>query len=258
MKRILIFGGTTEGRLLCETLAGWPVSVTVCVATAYGQEMLAGVPETVAVQTGRMDQAMMAALMRDGYACVIDATHPYATAVSETIHLAAKDTGTPYYRLLRPESAKQAARTVSSIVAAAEMLKHVPGNVLTTTGVQTLDAYTTMDAYRTRLYVRVLPTEDSIHRCDALGIPKPHIIALQGPFSQALNEALIRQFDIRWLVTKDGGDYGGFMEKVDAAARCGIACVVIGRPPEHDGFSMQALLDLLRKQLNMKHEVSRG
>lgn len=36
-KKILIFGGTTEGRKLTEYLAARKVRVHVCVATAYGR-----------------------------------------------------------------------------------------------------------------------------------------------------------------------------------------------------------------------------
>ncbi len=40
---------------------------------------------------------------------------------------------------------------------------------------------------------------------------------MQGTFSYALNRALMEQFAIRFLVTKDGGAAGGFEEKARAA-----------------------------------------
>ena len=55
---------------------------------------------------------------------------------------------------------------------------------------------------------------------------------MHGPFSQKLNEALLEQFHIRWLVTKDGGAAGGFPEKAAAAQSAGAALVVIRRPAE--------------------------
>ena len=55
---------------------------------------------------------------------------------------------------------------------------------------------------------------------------------MQGPFSQELNEALIRQFSINFLVTKDGGAAGGFAEKAAAAAAAGVVLVVLRRPAE--------------------------
>ena len=58
------------------------------------------------------------------------------------------------------------------------------------------------------------------------------ILALQGPFSYALNRALLEQFSIRFLVTKDGGAAGGFAEKAQAAADTGVQLIVIRRPAE--------------------------
>ena len=56
MKRVLLFGGTTEGRELCERWASLPfLHVTVCVATSYGRELLSGVPENIEVLEGRRE-----------------------------------------------------------------------------------------------------------------------------------------------------------------------------------------------------------
>ena len=83
-----------------------------------------------------------------------------------------------------------------------------------------------------RLYPRVLPTLDGIAACEAAHIPHKNILALQGPFSYALNRALLEQFSIRFLVTKDGGAAGGFAEKAQAAADTGAQLIVIRRPAE--------------------------
>ena len=64
---------------------------------------------------------------------------------------------------------------------------------------------------------------------------------MQGPFSLALNKALITQFQIRYLVTKDGGAAGGFAEKVQAAADTGAQLVVLRRPLETGETETQIL-----------------
>lgn len=69
-------------------------------------------------------------------------------------------------------------------------------------------------------------------RREAAHIPHKNILALQGPFSYALNRALLEQFSIRFLVTKDGGAAGGFAEKAQAAADTGVQLIVIRRPAE--------------------------
>ena len=68
-----------------------------------------------------------------------------------------------------------------------------------------------------------------------------NIIAMQGPFSYALNCALIKQFSIRYLVTKDGGAVGGFAEKAQAAQDTGAQLIVVRRPAENGQTAAQIL-----------------
>ena len=51
--------------------------------------------------------------------------------------------------------------------------------------------------------------------------------------------ALIRQFDIKMLVTKASGKSGGFWEKVEAARECGVELIVIRRPIQEEGLSLE-------------------
>ena len=62
--------------------------------------------------------------------------------------------------------------------------------------------------------------------------PRSHIIAMQGPFSTQLNDALYAQLQIAVMVTKDSGEAGGVSEKVLPAPHRGIHVIVIRRPPE--------------------------
>ena len=82
----------------------------------------------------------------------------------------------------------------------------------------------------------------SLSACRRAGVPTKNIIAMHGPFSQTLNEAILEQYRIRWMVTKDGGSAGGFGEKVSAARNTGVSLVVIGRP-EDDGEDLDTVLD---------------
>lgn len=58
---------------------------------------------------------------------------------------------------------------------------------------------------------------------------------MQGPFSQELNVALIKQSDIGVLVTKESGKSGGFEEKISAAEQTATDVIVIKRPRQEDG-----------------------
>ncbi len=226
-KGVVIFGGTTEGRLLSYELAEAGAAVTVCVATEYGREEQ-GETAGIRVLAGRKDSAAMAALLQGALLC-IDATHPYATEATKTIQDACRETKTPYHRLLRDSGGCQGI-SFDTPAQAAGWLAARPGKILLTTGTKDLAAFDCLA--RERLYVRVLPNHRSLDLCELAGIPHRNILAMQGPFSQQLNEALIKQFAIRYLVTKDGGITGGFREKAAAAAAAGIALLVLRRTPE--------------------------
>ena len=90
MDKILLFGGTGEGRALAEWMLSEHIPCTVCVATEYGETLL---PDGAEAHVGRMDRDEMAALMAQDYALVVDATHPYAVEVTENIRAAAEAAG---------------------------------------------------------------------------------------------------------------------------------------------------------------------
>lgn len=236
--RILIFGGTTEGRELSRALAAAGAEVTVSVATPYGAEEQ-GETAGVTVLTGRKTADEMAALLR-GFALCVDATHPYAVAASENIRNACASADVPYRRLLRAASAAADAVFVSDAAEAAAYLAQTEGSVLLTTGAKELTAFAALDA--NRLFPRVLPSHEGLDACEAAGIPHRNIIAMQGPFSTELNAALLRQYHIAYVVTKDGGAAGGFPEKAEAARETGAKLIVLRRP-EDSGESFEDILE---------------
>ena len=225
---IVIFGGTTEGRELSAALSARGVAVTVCVATPYGREEQGDVPG-VTVLTGRRSGEEKLALLRTAALCV-DATHPYATGITESVRAACAAANVPYRRLLRGAGDTSDALLVADAEEAAEYLQNTEGNVLLTTGAKELSAFAALP--RERLYARVLPTAEALSLCAAAGIPASHVIAMQGPFSRALNAALYDQLGIAVLVTKDGGREGGVEEKVLPALERGIGVILIERPGE--------------------------
>ena len=223
------FSGTTEGRRFSQKLAALGAKVTVCVATPLGAEEQ-GEMAGITVHAGRLQPDAMAALLAGADLC-IDATHPYAVDATKNIRAAAAQAGVEYRRLLRAQSPLPEGCAVFETAAqAAEYLARQSGNVLLATGAKELAAFAALDP--ARLYPRVLPTPEGIAACEAAQIPHKNIIAMQGPFSLALNVALMEQFHIQYLVTKDGGAAGGFAEKVQAAAKTGAQLVVLRRPPE--------------------------
>lgn len=252
MYKLCIFAGATEGRELVELLAGQPVAVTACVATEYGEALLAP-REDLVVSAGRLTEEEMAALLdREHFDCVVDATHPYAVQVTENIVSACEATGTEYLRLLRGgNTAPGDAVFVEDTEAAVEFLRHTEGNILLTTGSKELGRYAALPDFARRVYARVLPMQASLEACEKAGLAPAHILAMLGPFSREMNAAMLRMTGARWLATKEGGDTGGFQEKVDAARETGASLLVVGRPPQREGLDFAGMADLLCQKFGL-------
>ncbi len=232
MKEILIFAGTTEGRKLSECLSKADILHTVCVATEYGEIVLTE-NACAHVHRGRMDVEEMSAFISDGqFSAVVDATHPYAQVVTENIRTAMKGMDIPYIRLKRETDDSYDYDKIRSFECnedCAEALLQINGNILLTTGSKELSVYCGYEGLKDRLYVRVLPGLESLSLCNENGIMGKHILALQGPFTVDMNEAMLRQYDISCLVTKKSGRAGGYIEKLEAAKRLDIPVYVVER-----------------------------
>lgn len=264
--KVVIFGGTTEGRQLAEYLEqlnkkqeNRKVEIHVCVASEYGAQVLPK-DATLKVHVGRLEQADMQKFLREVSADIcVDATHPYAVIVTQNIYQACKAVEVPYVRVRREmqeespdvdydvqincehiEDADGKIRTceasdsvyVEDTQAAVDYLKGVTGNILITTGSKELHLYTQIPDYESRCTARVLPTQSVVEACTELGFTGKHLICMQGPFDLEMNLATIRYANADFLVTKASGKNGGYDEKCEAALAEGVHLVVIGRPKE--------------------------
>ena len=240
----LIFAGTSEGRELAAFLAGQKIPAAVCVAPEYGEEILPPMPG-IRVLAGRMDQIQMEEQMNEMRPlAVIDATHPYAEAVTENIEQACENTKTKYYRLLRAESElkeEPGIRVFDDCESAAEWLNGQTGNILLTTGMKELPVFAEAVDQKDRIYARVLLQEEVFDRIGQYGLSRKQVICMQGPFSREMNVATIRMTDAAFLVTKESGANGGFSEKAEAARETGAVCVVIRRPVQETGYSAEEI-----------------
>lgn len=250
MKEILIFAGTTEGRELSEYLAAAGIAHTLCVATEYGKIVLKEHP-CVKVHKGRMDREEMESYIKNGnFGAVVDATHPYAEVVTQNIRHAMQDMDIPYLRLKRESNVTSSYEKIQYFkdsVFCARALEKTDGNILLTTGSKELSVFVKLIDKKERLYARVLPGIESLQLCMACGIAGRQILALQGPFSTQMNEAMLRQYQIKWLVTKASGNAGGYQEKLDAAQNLDIPVFVIGCPAEQECHTFEEVCGQLEK-----------
>ena len=233
MKKVLVFAGTTEGRELAELLADSNIKCSVCVATDYALELMND--KRLDVHCGRLTEEEMEVLIRDGsFDVVVDATHPYAQIVSQNVRQAADKESISLIRLRRStESAEEGFVSFKTHEECSAWLSFQTGNILLTTGSKDLGSYAKNETIKNHLFVRVLPGEESIRLCTANGITGRQIIAMQGPFSTQMNECILREYSIDWMVTKISGHAGGFEEKVEAAKKAGVGVCAILPPSEN-------------------------
>lgn len=252
MCKVILFGGTTEGRLLARFLNENQIDTIVCVATEYGGSLL-DEGRYISVLEKRLDAAEMEELIRSETPhLVVDATHPYAKAVTENIVHAAERTGVEYMRVVRDSdsNAGEDAVYAETLDAAIAWLKaHPEGKILSATGSKELDKYVEIPDYRSRVYARVLSTAESVMKAAELGFEGKNLIAMQGPFSREMNKALIRQYDIRYMVTKESGSTGGYADKIEACRECGITPVIIGRPDVEWGETLVSAKNAIAEKL---------
>lgn len=259
MKRVLIFGGTTEGRKIAETLSsfsGNKILTDISVATEYGEQVLP-VKKNLNVLTGRLDEKQIEKLCEENkYDLLIDATHPYARIVSENVKTCGKNLSIPVIRFERKIFSQENENImyVSSSQEAFELLEKTSGNILLTTGSKDLNIFCQNEAVRKRIFARVLPCMESLKLCNENGLEGKQIIAMQGPFSKAMNIAQIKEYDISVLVTKESGKTGGTDSKLEAAAEQNINCIVIKnnssevfRSEDEKYFSVQETEELFKK-----------
>ena len=258
MKRVLIYGGTTEGRRLAEKLAEEGIPSLVLVATEYGEQMMVPGEKSGRIQVlqGRLTAAEMAALYeREQPAVIVDATHPYAEAVKKSIRESREGfRQIPYYRVCRnpevPEE-REDARYFDTTEDCVRALRSAAGNILLTTGSKTLSEFCRWPDLRERLYVRVLPSVESLEICREQGIRGDRIIAMQGPFSEEMNRQMLQETRSEILVMKESGRNGGEAARIQAAEKAGATCFIIRRPcAAEEGLSLDGVFSEIRERFS--------
>lgn len=229
---VLVMGGTSDARALCQQLDTAQVKYTLSVATPTGQQLAGDIQGRV--RCGRLEQEEMVAWLRAHHTrWVIDASHPYAEVVSRNIVSACETAGVLLSRYQRPDQLSDLTHPllykVQSIDDACEVARRLGQRVLLTTGSKDLAHWRAGLAEKT-LLARVLPVPDVVAQCAGLGFGVGEIFALCGPFSAAFNAAFYRQCRADVVITKASGAEGGYQEKVQPCLDAGIPCIVITRP----------------------------
>ncbi len=249
---ILVLAGTGEGKELAAGLAAAGFEVLASAATAFGGELLRAVPG-IAVREGPLDAAALEELVLEKRVLgILDATHPFAVEISRMAGDVAARCGIPYLRWERgfaPLPSDPLVHCVSGWEEAVECLAGLGvEDVFLAVGMKPLEVFLRHPKLgRCRFTVRVLPVPESVEACRRLGLGIDRIIAMRGPGTRKLNEALLEESGAQALVIKDSGTEGGTLVKIEAALALRIHVVVVQRPlPGLSGEAATSLEDVIR------------
>jgi precorrin-6A/cobalt-precorrin-6A reductase len=232
--RVLILGGTTEGRALAAACAGLPGITTVSSLAGRTTDPLIPAGELRIGGFGGVD-GLIAFLRGDHIGAIVDATHPFAAGMSSHAAAAAAATGVPLLMLQRPGwTAAPGDRwhRVPDMAAAADTVPTVGNRVFLTTGRQEIAAFAGLDGCWF-LARSVEPPEPPMPR--ALDV-----VIDRGPFTVDGETALLTGHRIDVLVTKDSG---GPAAKLTAARTLGVPVVMVDRPPMPPVRTVPAVAD---------------
>ncbi|MDN0075346.1 precorrin-3B C(17)-methyltransferase [Crenobacter sp. SG2303] len=233
---VWVFSGTSDGNALSREIAAAGHQVVVSSATDYGAELVAQNCPGLTTVAGRLGVERRRELLREtGARAIVDATHPFATDMSQQLIALADELSLPYQRYERPSSVDAAqadhVHHAATMDDAAKLAMRLGQHVFLATGSKDLVRFAKADgAAERQWFVRLAPDPQHLQRAIDAGIPRAHLVAMQGPFSQAANETLWRDWAIDCVVTKDSGDAGGYRAKANAAAALGIPLIVVDRP----------------------------
>lgn len=238
MNKIIIFGGTTEGKELAIDLAKAQIPCIYLVATDYGKMVIDDDP-FIDVRIGRLDSGQMKELFeKEKPLAIVDSTHPYAELVKKEIDDARKDlSDIRFFRVHRSNEkiGDCDARFFESARDCTKALLETNGAVFLTTGSKDIPEFCREKSLLERLVVRVIPNSESLKICYDNGLLGKQIIAMQGPFTYDMNLTFFKNYDAKVVVLKESGKAGGELERIQAARDAGAQIFIIKRPVENAG-----------------------
>ncbi|HTJ91543.1 MAG TPA: precorrin-3B C(17)-methyltransferase [Pararobbsia sp.] len=230
---VWVFSGTRDGNELARLIVASGLPVVVSVASQYGEDLVVRDVPGAAVIAGRIGIDRRRALLREQHPrAIVDATHPHAREMTRQLTQLAAELGIDYVRYERPDAAIDApVQQCDDTQTAAQLAIALGSRIFLATGVTQLDQFLKHPGANERdWYVRLTPDPLQLQRALDAGIDRDHVIAMQGPFSQAFNEALWRDLEIDCVVSKESGEAGGYSAKACAAQALGIPFIAIRRP----------------------------
>ena len=213
---ILVFGGTTEGRKAVEVLEEG--------GNTYYYSTKTGEQDITLHHGQRIDGALDAEAMQTfcrehGIRLIVDAAHPFASQLHQTIAQVSESLNVPTIRYERiyPERDLE--------ITWIDDYSQIPRDIhslLATTGVQSIAKLKPLEAEGIRIYYRILQRESSIALALKQGASSEQLCYYEDPQDIPVEAEAI--------LLKESGLSGGFSEKVEAAKAKGMRIIALKRP----------------------------
>ena len=233
---ILILGGTTEGRVAAQTLeeAGKPFYYST-----KGDEQAVTLHNGIRLQ-GAMDTITLErCCLHHGIRLLIDAAHPFAQQLHETVAQVARRTDIPVIRFERiyPERDQEHITWCQGYDDAIRRIKDENiFTLLALTGVQSIGSLKPLwqgDKACCCCHFRILDRESSRQLAREQGFSEQHLYYYHAGEDERL---LMQQLHPEAILIKESGTSGGFVQKVKAARELGIRIFALCRPETPEGF----------------------
>ena len=235
--KILLLGGTKDSINIIKFIKkNFDAFILTTTTTEYGAKLAKDGGSDATIARPLPKNELIDIITKESYEILIDATHPFAEHITQTSVSIAKELKIPYLRFERPITNMENIDTshiqyVKSFVEAGELIANEfnEGNVLHFAGANTM-ADIVKNVSIDRFYPRILKVEKSIEKCRELTISQDHIIPMTGAASTEENIQLIEKYDAIVMITKESGEIGGVIDKIQAANEKDIAVIMIQRP----------------------------
>ena len=213
---IIVFGGTTEGRKAVEVLEE--------AGNAYYYSTKTGEQDIALHHGHRIDgaldaEAMQAFCREHDIRLIVDAAHPFASQLHQTIAQASEALNIPvirYERIYPPRDPD---------ITWIDDYSQVPTDIntlLATTGVQSISKLKPLEAQGIKVFYRILNRDSSIALAKKQGATDDQLC-----FYEDANDIPV---EAEAILLKESGLSGGFPEKVEAAKARGMRIIALKRP----------------------------
>lgn len=220
-RRLVVLGGSGEASALVDALAALGGVDGVVSLSRAGRDSFRW---PVRVGKWKSEDAFADWLRDEGISAVMDATHPFATSISERAWQVSRRCGLPYLRLERPEWTPSEGDRWTLIDDEAEAADVIPegATVFVVTGRRSLAALAALDGRKLIIRTRA-PT------AEPCPLPQGEFRHDPPPYTEAGEARLFASLGVDWLLTRNSGGIGSW-PKIAAARALNIPVAMVRRP----------------------------